>query len=133
MGAHSSYVSRWSQAQTADETSTHVGQDVAIQIRHHHDPVRVRCGVLGDLSIPQNNSVRSFGENNVDTDPKADAIEQVLVITDLRELFRDLAAGGQEHPIRHFPGADDETTRLSAEPNTHMMFALCTAVTRFLP
>ena len=49
MGAHPSNVSGWSQTQTADEASAHVGQDVAIQVRHHHDPVRVGSRVLGDL------------------------------------------------------------------------------------
>jgi hypothetical protein len=48
-------------------------------------------------------------KNNVDTDPKAGAIEQVLIITDLWELLRDLTAGGQEHAIRHFPTAHGET------------------------
>jgi len=49
MGAHSSDVSGWSQSQAADKASAHVRQDVAIQVRHHHDPVRVRSGVLSDL------------------------------------------------------------------------------------
>jgi hypothetical protein len=51
MSAHPSDVSGWRQSQTADETSAHVGQDVAIQIRHHHNPVRIRSGVLSDLPL----------------------------------------------------------------------------------
>ena len=133
MGVHPSDVSRWSQAQAADETSTHVGQDVPIQVRHDHDPVRVRGGILSDLQFCKNNSVRSLGENNIDTDPKAGAIEQVLIVSYLRELLRDLTASGQEHPIGHFPVTHDETNYLPDEPNTYIMFALCTAVTRFLP
>jgi len=56
MGAHPSDVSGWRQSQSANETSAHVGQDVAIQIRHHHHPVRVRSGVLGDL--PQGGMIK---------------------------------------------------------------------------
>jgi hypothetical protein len=51
MGAHPSDVSGWSQSQAANETSAHVGQDVTIQVRHNHNPVRVRSGVLGDLPL----------------------------------------------------------------------------------
>ena len=70
-----------------------------------------------------------------DTDPKAGAIEQVLIVSDLWELLRDLTAGGQEHAVRHFPVAHGKTGRMLAKnkPNAYMMFALCTAVTRFLP
>ena len=49
VGAHPSDVSGWRQSQTANEASAHVGQDVAIQIWHHHDPIRIRSGVLSDL------------------------------------------------------------------------------------
>ena len=58
MGAHPSDVSGWRQPQTPDKTSAHVGQDVAIQIWHHHNPVRVRSGVLGDLPSRFNSVVQ---------------------------------------------------------------------------
>jgi hypothetical protein len=132
MGAHPSDVSGRRQSQAANETGAHVGQDVAIQVWHYHNPVRVRSGVLSDLSL-RRILIRSLREKAADTDPKTGAIEQVLVIADLWELLRDLAAGGQEHAIGHFPMAHSETGHLPNEPNTYMMFALCTAVTRFLP
>ena len=132
MGAHPSDVSGWSQSQTADETSAHVGQDVAIQVRHHHNPVRVRSGVLGDL--PLRRMIKfDHSKKITGTDPKAGAIEQVLIVRDLWELLRDLAAGGQEHSVGHFPVAHHESGHLLTKPNTYIMFALCTAVTRFLP
>lgn len=80
----------------------------------------------------QNDQIRSLQEI-ADTDPKTGTIEQVLIVRNLWELLRDLTTGRQEHAIRHFPAARGETGHPSNEPNTNMMFALCTAVTRFLP
>lgn len=73
------------------------------------------------------------GKKNRSTHPKAGAIEQVLVIGDLWELLRHLTAGRQEHAIGHFPVANGESGHPQTEPNAYIIFALCTAVTRFLP
>ena len=51
MGAHPSDVPGGSQPQAPNKTSTHIRQNVAIQVRHHHDPIRVRSRILGDLPL----------------------------------------------------------------------------------
>ena len=48
-GSVLSNVTRWRQTETSDETGTHVGQDVSVQVGHDHDGVGVRGGVLDDL------------------------------------------------------------------------------------
>lgn len=59
-GAHLSNVTRRRETETTDKTSTHVGQDVTVQVWHDHDAVSIWLGVLYDLmkggssvSIPQ--------------------------------------------------------------------------------
>jgi hypothetical protein len=80
---HTTDVTRGCEAQATDQTSTHVGENVSIQIRHDHDTIRERLGVRDDV--------------------KANAVEKVLVVGNIREFFRDLAARRQKHAIRHFP------------------------------
>ena len=53
------------------------------------------------------------------TDPKAGAIEQVLVITNLRELLCNLTAGGQEHAVRHFPEIHSEMGSVNRTEHLH--------------
>jgi hypothetical protein len=77
-----------------------------------------------------------FGRNTA-TYLEANPIKQIFIVSDIREILRDFAARGQEHPIGHFPeyirisesAIDDVTPMLC----TNIMFALWTAVTRFRP
>lgn len=77
-------VSRGRQTKTTDEAGAHVGQNVTVQVWHDHDAVRVGSGVLNNL--------------------QADTVEKILIVLNIWELFRYLAASGKEHAIRHFPG-----------------------------
>jgi len=47
---HASNVPRRSETQTTNQTGTHVGKNVTIQIGHYHNSIRVRSRVLHYLS-----------------------------------------------------------------------------------
>lgn len=96
---YTSNVSRGGQSQPANEPGAHIRQDIAIQVGHDHNPVRVRLGVLHNL--------------------QADTVKEVLVIRDAGELLRDLAAGGQEHAVRHFPKEVTSRPAESLRGDTH--------------
>ena len=50
---YASNVAGGSQAQSTNKTGTHVGEDITVQIGHHHDAVGVGLGVLDDLNAHQ--------------------------------------------------------------------------------
>ena len=50
-GSVLSNVTRWRQTETSDETGTHVGQDVSVQVGHDHDGVGKGSWVGSDLHV----------------------------------------------------------------------------------
>ncbi|KAI3488747.1 hypothetical protein L1887_47088 [Cichorium endivia] len=74
-------VARGGEAETADETGAHVGENVTVQVGHDHDAVGVWRRVLDDA--------------------EAGAVEEVLVVGDVRVLLGDLSAGVEEHAVGH--------------------------------
>lgn len=79
--AYLSDVTRRSQTQTTDQTGTHVGQDITVQVGHDHDSVGVRCRVLNDSQTC--------------------SVQQVFVVLDVRVLLGDRSASLQEHAVGH--------------------------------
>lgn len=76
-------VARRSEAQATDKTSAHIRKDIAVKVGHYHDTVGIRLGVLHNL--------------------KADTVQQIFIIDDIREVFRNLTACRQKHTVGHFP------------------------------
>jgi len=74
-------VAGWGQAQTADQTGAHVGQNVAVQVGHDEDLVVVRERVGHHL--------------------QAGVVEELGVEFNVWVLFAQLAGGVQEQTVRH--------------------------------
>lgn len=72
-------VARRRETETTDEAGAHVGQDVTVQVWHHHDAVRVWSRVLNDA--------------------QAGSVKEVLVVLDVRVFLRHLTAGVEEHTV----------------------------------
>ena len=83
MQTYASNVARGGETQSTDQASAHIGQDVTIQVGHNHDTVRVGSRVLCDM--------------------QANAVQEVLIVLNSREVFCHLPAGGQEHAVGHLP------------------------------
>lgn len=66
---------------TTDQTSTHIRQDITVQVRHDKDLIGVRGRVGGDF--------------------QAAVVEEFLVEFDVRVLLGDLSGGAQEETIGH--------------------------------
>ena len=66
---------------------------------------------------------------------EANPIEQIFIIRYVRKSLRDFAACGQEHAIGHFPYQIKSAINdvMACAEMAHIIFALWTAVTRFLP
>lgn len=69
------------EAESTDEAGAEIRENITVEIRHDHDPIRVRCGVLDHA--------------------ETDSVEEILVVLDVRELLRYDSARLQEHAIRH--------------------------------
>lgn len=91
-GTHSANVPRRRQTETANQASAHVRQNVAVKVRHDHNAISVRLWVLDNL---KSGSLRCAGANKQKMKPdlQTDAVKQILVVLNVREAFRDLAAG----------------------------------------
>lgn len=81
-GSVLSDVSRGSESETSDQTSTHVGKNITVEVRHNHDSVSVRSRVLND--------------------PQTDTVEEVLVVLDVGVFGSDLSARSEEHSVGKF-------------------------------
>ena len=80
-GALVTNVARRGQTETTDQTSAHVGQNVAVQVGHDEDLVVVGQGVGNHL--------------------QARVVEQFGVELDVGEVLGDVAGGGEEQAVGH--------------------------------
>ena len=78
-----SNVARRRETQSTNETSAHVGKDITVEVGHHHDTIGVRCGILSYV--------------------QADAVQEVFIVCNFREVLGHLSAGRQEHAVGHLP------------------------------
>lgn len=86
-GSVLSNVARRGKTKTTNKTGAHVGENVTVQVGHHHDAVGVWCRVLNDA--------------------EASSVEEVLVVLNVGVFLCDLAAGVEEHAVRHLPAKDE--------------------------
>lgn len=84
------------EAETTDETSAHIGENITVQVGHDHDSVSKDAGVLDNL--------------------QAGTIQKQIVELDLGELAGNLLARGQEETIRqlHDVGLVDGSDTVAA-------------------
>ncbi|KAL9582181.1 MAG: hypothetical protein Q9203_005599, partial [Teloschistes exilis] len=80
-GAFVADVARGREAQPTDQPGAHVGQDVAVQIRHHQNLVVVGRGIRDDL--------------------QAGVVEQLGVKVHFCEILADVAGRVQEQSVGH--------------------------------
>ena len=80
---YSADVSRGSETESTNQSSTHVGQDVTVQVGHNHHSVGVGSGVLDNL--------------------ETDTVQKVLIVLNSREILGYLTARRQEHAVGHLP------------------------------
>jgi len=90
-------VTRGSQAQSTNETGAHIGKNVTIKVGHDHYTVRVRARVGNDLSRADSAYIREYQEGVAYL--QADAVQQVLVILNIREVVGNISASGEEHAV----------------------------------
>jgi len=78
-GGITTNVSGGGKTETTDETSAHIRENIAVQVRHDHDGIGVDAGVLDNL--------------------QASAVQEQVIELDLGELLGNLLARGQEETI----------------------------------
>lgn len=86
--AYTSNVSWRRKAETTNKSCTHVRENVAVQVRHHHNTVRIRPRIRYYL--------------------EAYSIQEIFIICDIGKFFWNFSACRQEHAIRHFPSKQDK-------------------------
>ena len=75
-------IPRWSKSQPADQTRTHVGEDIAVEVRHHEDFIVVRGRVRDDF--------------------EACVVEEFGIEVYGWKILRYSAGGVEEEPVGHF-------------------------------
>ena len=81
-GALIADIARGGETQATDQASTHIGQDIAVEVRHDEDLVAVRRGIGDDF--------------------QTGIVQQLGVELDGGEIARDLARGAEEEAVAHF-------------------------------
>lgn len=102
-GGITTNVTRGSQTKTTDQTSTHIGQDITIQVGHDHDGIRVDGRISSDLYIPFNIPCKKF-LIDLSTYVKTSTIQEDIVKLNVGEVLGDLLTDIQEETISQFPG-----------------------------